>query len=381
MNFKHANITLMLFILCLQPLIGQNGFTNKDKAKNETINGLKQGKWIEYMNPKFETIIQDSAKFYKLSVYKDDKVSENVHTFFYPSGKLIAEEPYTNGKKNGIAKYYYESGELNFETPYNDGKSTGISKRYYKSGKLNYESVEVDGKRNGIEKFYFETGGIKQEATFTDGKQTGVVKTYFENGQLDQLFPYTDGKRNGVMERHYENGKLKEEVPFINDKLTGIYKKYGENGKLVSETSYREDNLNGIVKTYDENGIVTSEGSYTDGKKNQTEEEVEDAKLRYQMAMEQYEKKDYGKAIDNLNKIVELDSNARVKTSYLQAKCWENFLYQNGTEARYYVACLDFINYYIKNGKDEEKKTELRKMKITIEDNQDYQQKKSKVQN
>ncbi len=286
MNLKHANITLMLFILCLQPICAQNGFTNKEEAKNETFKGLKQGKWIEYLDSKLNITTQDMAKNYKLIVYKDDIASEIIRYFYYPSGILQIET-----------------------------------------------SQIIDGKLNGILKRYYESGKLKAEEIYNDGKKNGTTKYYFENGKISQVEDWIDGE------------------------------------------------INGRIKTYLEDGSLYQESTWSNGKPIQTIEGEQDAKLRYQMATDQYEKQEYTKALNNLYVAVSLDTNARVKTSYLQAKCMETFLYQNSTESRVYERCLRFINYYIENGKDEEKKTELRKMKITIEDNQDYQQKKSKVQN
>jgi hypothetical protein len=56
----------------------------------------------------------------------------------------------------------------------------------------------------------------------------------------------------------------------------------------------------------------------------------------------------------------------------------EPLLFQNSTPEEYYGNCLYCIDGYISLGKDEEKKKELRMMKIKIEDSADYQKKKQK---
>ncbi len=408
MNLKRASITLMLFILCLQPLLGQNGFTNKDKAKNKTdANGLKQGKWIEYLNSHLENTTRDNAVLYKLSVYKDDKVSETVNSFFYPSGKLKGEMPFKDGKTNGIIKQYYESG------------------------KLFYERAEVDGKKNGIEKVYFETGALKQEALFTDGKKTGAVKTYYESGKLKEENPYINDIANGIAKSYFESGKLSGEVPITGGTINGICKYYFENGKLKQESPYTDGWMNGTSKEYDENGKLTSETSYTNGQKKATKEEEQEAILTYQLAQEEFDKANFAKAAQYLDKVEKLNPEAKIKASYLIAKCYSNMLPksfarwdeqaktihshyinrdcpgQNGAvtydellhnmykvgkpdhksntweicsrtygnltfDFSAYLMCMENIAYYLPNGNDETKKTEMLKLKIQIENTDEY---------
>jgi antitoxin component YwqK of YwqJK toxin-antitoxin module len=226
---------VLAFLFIIHYSFGQNGFTNIKQAKNNTdANGLKQGKWVEYLDDSNQPATQNNAKYYRLTVYKDGKESEIQRSYYYPSGKLAFETPYTDGKRNGIRKYYYESGKLATETPY------------------------------------------------TDGKRNGIVKIYYESGKIQQEIPYTDHKMNGIGKRYYESGKIIHIIPF------------------------KEDNINGVLKEYDENGKLTSQHSYTDGKKNQTEAEVQEAKDRYELAINAYENKEYEKAIEQLRKIYDL---------------------------------------------------------------------------
>ena len=372
---------LLAFIFIINYSFAQNGFTNKDEAKNVTdANGLKQGKWIEYLNQNEKSVLKDSAKYYKLLVFKDDKSTERERTYYYPSGKPAMDgAPIKNGKYNGIAKWYYETGKLKEECNYSDGQKNGINKHYYESGKLKTECTISESKGNGILKGFYEDGKVNSEIPMIDGKRNGIAKWYYENGKLKNEATYVDGNENGIAKGYYESGKLGSEETYTNGKLNGNTKWYYENGKLSQEKTYTNGKLNGNFKVYDENGSLNFEENFTDGKKIQTAEDEQNAKLRYQMAMEEYESKDYGKAIENLYKIEELDTNAITKTSYLIAKCWETYLYKSTTAAYYYDNCLKSINYYIQKGKDEEKKTELRKIKITIEDSPDYNQKKNKT--
>ena len=52
----------------------QDDFTNKTEAKNQMTNGLKEGKWLEYLNEAGDFITDtNKATYYQLTVYKAGK--------------------------------------------------------------------------------------------------------------------------------------------------------------------------------------------------------------------------------------------------------------------------------------------------------------------
>ena len=65
---------------------------------------------------------------------------------YYPSGELLSESPYENGKIVGKVKTYYRSGVLKSEVSYLNGEVTGIVKEYYESGKLKSTVLYIKGK-------------------------------------------------------------------------------------------------------------------------------------------------------------------------------------------------------------------------------------------
>ena len=132
------------------------GFTNKAEAKNEMVNGAKEGKWVEY-----------------------DTCYENGDTVGKPCGYKLttyrADRPY------GIIREYDISDILKSEIPMKGGKENGTERRYYDSGKLMMEALYANDKRNGAVKEYYEDGKLKSETIYTIGK-AGETKTYDENG-------------------------------------------------------------------------------------------------------------------------------------------------------------------------------------------------------
>jgi antitoxin component YwqK of YwqJK toxin-antitoxin module len=101
-------------------LLGQ-GFIHKAEAKNQIINDVKEGKWVEYVKNDTEVTTDTNAPFYRLTFYVSDKPYGIVRGYF-KRGKLRVETPYMDGEKNGIEKVYYKSGKIWKEIPYQDGK-------------------------------------------------------------------------------------------------------------------------------------------------------------------------------------------------------------------------------------------------------------------
>ncbi len=135
-----------------------NGFTNKAEAQNKIKNGLKEGKWIEYLD-KNEVIIADTnaALLYYLTFYKAGSPC-GIKREYYKNGKLYSEATFINGKLNGVSKGYYESGGLLFEIPLKDGKQNGVTKMYHENGKLQFETNFIDGKL--ISSKHYDENGV-----------------------------------------------------------------------------------------------------------------------------------------------------------------------------------------------------------------------------
>ncbi len=152
---KRAKLCFILFFLTTyslslfaQALPDSAGFTNKAEAKNLMVNGLKEGKWCEYLG----------YPHYRLTIYKEGAPYGIVRAY-NKSDTLHYEIPYQNGKRNGIAKYYYEYGShsLKYSLPYSDDKINGIAKVYYTNGKLKSETTYINGTK-GATKSYDENG-------------------------------------------------------------------------------------------------------------------------------------------------------------------------------------------------------------------------------
>lgn len=153
----------------IHPPRANGGFTSKAEAKNLISNGLKVGKWLEYLDEN-ENVIEDTtkisdtgivAKYYRLTIYN-------------------------RGMPEGLVRYYYkysDGEEMLFrEIPHANGKINGVYREYYPSGALHREYPFTDGLENGLAKDYWEDGNVKDETKYTNGK-AGATKSYDEDGK------------------------------------------------------------------------------------------------------------------------------------------------------------------------------------------------------
>jgi hypothetical protein len=107
------------------------------------------------------------------------------------------------------------------------------------------------------------------------------------------------------------------------------------------------------------------------GKINAQNSEQE-AQLTFQLAQEEYDKGNYLEAIKYLDKVQKLNPASYTKVSYLSAKCLDKQLTITPGDDKLMDDLMVYIRYYLENGKDEDKKSELIKIKIRIENSDEY---------
>ena len=104
----------------------------------------------------------------------------------------------------------------------------------------------------------------------------------------------------------------------------------------------------------------------------------QEAVLTYKLAMEEYDKGNFDKATDLFTKVLKLDSKSEAKVAYMKVKCSENFLFKDIEDENLdsrdadYLDCMANIETYIKKGSDENRKNELLRLKIKIENTKEY---------
>jgi antitoxin component YwqK of YwqJK toxin-antitoxin module len=164
--------TFLLLILCLPLGLGvfwqgnnfpenppEQGFTNKAEAKNQMVNGVKEGKWIEYIHHN-STMDSNHLPSYRLVVYKAGK-PDGVVREYYKNGTLYSEKPYADGVYNGIFRLYNENKKLKMEISYVNGALNGVAKEFYDNGKLQSETTYTDNNADMTRTFDEDGNEIK----------------------------------------------------------------------------------------------------------------------------------------------------------------------------------------------------------------------------
>jgi len=211
MNQRNRRVEFI--ILKGQMVYSDSSFTHKSEARNRLVNGIKEGRWVEYYHHDVEYtgIERDSSKasFYVLTFYK-------------------------HGQPYGVQRQYDRGGLLMFETPFSDSGKNGIQKRYYDQEfkcpfNLWMEISYVDGKKNGLEKDYFcSNGKLWKETLYDKDEPDGLEREYYETGKLKYIRTYSRGRIVGLEKEYYENGNPKTEI------------QHDENGWEKKRTTYDE---------------------------------------------------------------------------------------------------------------------------------------------
>jgi antitoxin component YwqK of YwqJK toxin-antitoxin module len=191
-----------------------SGFMQKREAQNKLINGIKEGRWVEYYHHDVEYtgIEMDTSKasFYVLTFYKHG------HPFgmqrkFDKGGMIMLETPYSDSGINGIERKYYEREfecGLYQETFYINGKKNGLEKQYFcNNGKLWKETIYKDNEPDGQETEYYETGELKYTRTYARGRTVGIEKEYYINGNMKAEILYDDNGWEKKRTAYDETGK------------------------------------------------------------------------------------------------------------------------------------------------------------------------------
>jgi antitoxin component YwqK of YwqJK toxin-antitoxin module len=262
-------ILALVLLFTGQCAMAQNGFTKKEEAKSEIINGLKEGKWIEYLDEEWRPTAPSKAKYYRLTIYKTGKEQE-IQRQYRVNGTLYMEIPCTDGEWDGLQKMYSGNGKkVISETPYSKGKREGMEKDYYASGKLlSEEFYEHDLKRSETD--YYESGKIKSRQKFFAVQRYGLdpdtLFGYFETGELQRLIIYEYGNLS-MKKEFFKTGIVKQEIPYVDNKIHGILKEYYETGAVKYESNCAYGKNDGPLKKYDKNGKLISTKYFKNGKK------------------------------------------------------------------------------------------------------------------
>jgi antitoxin component YwqK of YwqJK toxin-antitoxin module len=244
-------MSLLLNIHSFGQSLPDSGFTDRAEAKNETVNGVKQGKWVEFVDNGDRPVASEKYAVYcLLIVYKDGAPYGLLRKYDLGTKQLFWTIPYSGGKRNGIMKkYYYYNKRIKSEIPYVNDTICGIVKDYYEATcNLKCETPYSHNLMNGIQKTYSVDGKtILTESTYLGGKKNGLTKDYYADGKLQYVILYSDNIKNGIEKMYEEDGKEAWEVTYVNGKLDDTSVKAPQ-GSTPDSSRNSVGNISGFVK-------------------------------------------------------------------------------------------------------------------------------------
>lgn len=268
-------------------------------------NGNTSGLWKEFNKNGFlirethyeknryegEEIIYNNKGIKQLSrIYNNDIITEvtsydvngGVREKFSPKNKTITYHLYRttpendeiettyiyqiSEEKKSIVKHFYPSGQLMNETEYKDGKEDGFYKEYYEDGKLKMYKEFKDGKAHGLYIKYYPNDTIQEEGFFRNGEQEGAFYQYYMNGSPKNLYIIQKGALEKII-RYYPNQKRSLEEIYKHG-LLYRNKFYDANEQIYAGDTFK--NGNGHQYSYFLNGNIAFSSPLSAGLKKDT---------------------------------------------------------------------------------------------------------------
>ena len=211
----------IIFVFLAITLVAQDQVNHTDAL------GRKQGWWQKK---------QDNGKLLYEGLFKDD---EPVGEFkrYHPNGVIKAVINYPETSDSAQAKLFDERGMLIAAGVYVNQKKAG-KWIYYQDKKLIGEEFYIDGLKNGKSKTYYPTGELLEEADWVDNLKNGIYRVYTKNGKAYFECGMIAGKNDGFCQVFHENGELQMEAFYRQNLRHDTWKFYDDQGNLSYELIY-----------------------------------------------------------------------------------------------------------------------------------------------
>ena len=217
---------LLLLLWVMFPfglLVGQGVINQTD------VNGHKQGHWIgKYPNGTIR---------YEGSFANDKPVGEWKR--FHENGKIKALLHQFPNSDKASAELFDNNG-----VRYAKGNYKGTAKdstwNYYNNLRLVGQENYSGGIKNGRSLTFFENGIPATESNWTNGLLDGVCRSFYSSGEKKTETIFQQGKREGLNLVYYESGKPQITGQYDNDQSDGTWKFMDESGKVKYQLKYKK---------------------------------------------------------------------------------------------------------------------------------------------
>jgi antitoxin component YwqK of YwqJK toxin-antitoxin module len=216
-------------IFLLLPVIFPCTFLSAQEAVNKTdTNGHKQGKWIgKYPNGTIR---------YEGSFTDDKPIGEWKR--FHENGRIKAQMyHFPNSEK--VSAELFDSNGIRYAKGNYKGTAKDSTWNYYNNLKLVAQENFTDGKKNGRSLTFFENGEPATESNWVNGLPDGVSRSFYPTGKKKMEIMYRQGKRQGLNLVYYESGQTEIKGQFNNDQSEGTWIFTDENGTIKYKLNYK----------------------------------------------------------------------------------------------------------------------------------------------
>ncbi len=254
----------LIFICLFLPVFAFSQVNQTD------VNGLKQGLWQKK---------QDNGRLIYEGQFKDDKpVGEWKR--YHPGGQLkalieykgdtaftqlfdvwrkkVAEGNFVNQKKEGVWKIYKENRVVADEE-YRLGLKNGVSHRYYETGEVMEEKYWINNKEEGNYQVFYKNGQPYMQCKMKLGMRDGLFLTHFDNDRTEMEGGYKNNLRHGewkyfdregthLYSLFYDNGQLLN--PWVQDSIGSLEMQNLEKnkGSILDPEKFMEDPSEYMIK-------------------------------------------------------------------------------------------------------------------------------------
>ncbi|MDR1878402.1 MAG: hypothetical protein LBQ64_02425 [Bacteroidales bacterium] len=230
---------VLVWLMGVCQLYGQSDTVNRtDKF------GKKYGYWEQYKEGKL---------LWKGTFYNGEPVGNFIH--YYPNKKIKDKMYYyPNSPKVSIVSYYsngVKASEGLFINKIKDGKWL----YYSNGGKLVAEENYNLGKKQGVFKlFSAQDETLLQEEQWENNVLNGEHKEYYITGELRSKWIYKNGKIDGPFENYYLENKLWNKGQYIEGLRDGTWICYDKEGREIKIEEISKEHINRTVLGFETHG-------------------------------------------------------------------------------------------------------------------------------
>ena len=195
-------------------------------------NGLKQGRWQK---------MQANGKPLYDGYFNDDKPTGEWKRF-HTNGRIKATISYKSGSDSALTVMFDETGKKMAEGVFINEQKAGLWK-YFSENKVIAEESFEKGMKNGKSRKFYTTGELWEETEWKDGKQEGSYQVFFKNGKPFFQCKMSNDQRNGLCLSYFDNGRVELEAGYKNSVRHGEWKYFDKEGRHKYSLFYNEGEI------------------------------------------------------------------------------------------------------------------------------------------